>query len=140
MTKRRRFEDLWDELPAIQESGNSLTVSAKAPTVGHAQLEGVPNSGSNMINEDRGRQLAVGDLANVVTGRAVGPRGTEGVLTNLIAPTVAEVDTPRELGRPGPEPAPANRLREGEVDVAGLNLEDPYWFWELLAEVGWDVW
>lgn len=78
MTKRRRSEEVWDEFPASQECGDLLTVSAEGPTVGQAQLEGGPNLISDTVNEGEGQQLAVGDLADMVIGRDVGPRGTEG--------------------------------------------------------------
>lgn len=76
----------------------------------------------------------------MATGEAVGLRGPEGVWTNLGPPAATEVVITSELERAGQEPAPANRLGEEEVDVAGQNPTDPNWFWELLAEAGWDVW
>ena len=39
-----------------------------------------------------------------------------------------------------PERSLADQLQEEEVDVACYNLADPQWFWEMLAEAGYDVW
>ena len=139
MTKRRRSEDVWDELPTSQEGGNPLTVSAERSTVGQARLEGGLDLGSEPVTKGEGQQLAAGNLADVAIGRAVSSSVTEVVLTNTMPPAVTEADTTRGLEQPNQEPVPVNRLREGEVDVAGQNPADPYWFWELLAEAGWDV-
>ena len=53
---------------------------------------------------------------------------------------MTEVDTTSELGLPRQERVLVSRLREEEADVARHNPIEPHWFWELLAEAGYDVW
>ena len=140
MTKRRRSEEGWDELPSSLEVGNLLTGSTEGATVGQVWLEGFPAIISDEVAEGADQQLAVGDSTDVDVGNVVSLRGSAGVSTNPGPPAATEVVTTTELERVGQEPTPANRLREREVDVAGQNPADPNWFWELLEEAGWDVW
>ena len=140
MTKRRRSENGWDEFPSNLGVGNMLTDSTKVVTVESVWLEGVPAISSEEVAEREDQPLVAGCSADVAVGKAVGLRGPEGVWANPGPPAATEVDSTDELGRVGHEPAPANRLSEGEVDISGQYPADPNWFWELLAEAGWDVW
>ena len=140
MHKRRRSEDGGDERPSNLEVGSLLTGPTKGATAGPAWFKGVPTISTDNVVELGSQQLAVGDSADVATGEAIVLRGPKGVWTNPGLPAVTEVAVTHELDRTGHEPPPANRLGEEEVDVAGQNPTDPNWFWELLAEAGWDVW
>ena len=78
--------------------------------------------------------------ANVATGGTVRPPSSEGVDATLeleelakLAPTSETVPTPQEGVLP-------DMLQEEEADVAGEQATDPHWFWELLEQVGYDVW
>ena len=78
--------------------------------------------------------------ANVAAGEAVRPPRSEGVKATLevvesteLAPTGETVPTPHEG-------VLTDRLVEEEADVAGDNVADPHWFWEVLEQAGYDVW
>ena len=77
---------------------------------------------------------------DVAAGVAVRPPRNEGVGATLdlveateLAPTGETVLTPQER-------VLADRLVEEEAYMAGDNLADPHWFWEVLEQAGYDVW
>ena len=140
MTKRRRSEETWVELPEGQGGESKATASAEGATIIQVQPGAVPATRVDTVTEGEGHQLDGGDSANVVSVGAVSPRRITGVVTNLEPVVAIEVDTTGELGLPHQERVPINRLREEEVDVAGHNTVESHWFWELLEEAGYDVW
>ena len=140
MTKRRRSEDTWAELPEGQRCESQATVSAERATVVKVQTGAVPAIRVDTFTKGEGHQLAGVASANVARGGVVSPRRLTGVVTNLEPTAVTEVDTTSELGLPRQERVLVSRLREEEADVAGQNPVEPHWFWELLAEAGYDVW
>ena len=81
------------------------------------------------------------------------PRGVDVAPTDALTPTriergVTELRTvePIEVRVPiGPrlppqEPVSEDQLEGAEVDVAGGQVPETHWFWELLEEAGYDVW
>ena len=116
------------------------TVLAEGATGVQGQLGAVPVGRAGTITEGGGHQLARGNPTDVARERAVSPRRTPEVVTNLEPVPVAEVSATGELERAQAKGLLANRLREENVDVAGSDPVEPHWFWELLAEAGYDVW
>ena len=140
MTKRRRSEEGWDEIPLSLEVGRLQTDSMEGAVVEQIELEGVPTITSNEVAKGAEQQLAVEGLADVAVGVAGSLRGAAEVSPNPGPPVVTELDTTTELERAGQGPALANWLRGVEVDVASQQPANPSWFWELLEEAGGDVW
>lgn len=106
MTKRRRSEELWEELPPNQEGGAWLTDSAEGTTVGQSQLEGYPELVGNPVNEGEGQQLEIGALVDVASRGNDHPCGNEGVLTNLDSPAVTEEGVTRDWNGPATSQQP----------------------------------
>ena len=89
------------------------------------------------------RVPAIGQTTNAVDVAAEGttvPPRTEGVTREPVQPVAIVTGVASETSRPQPERSLADQLQEEEADVAGYNLADPQWFWEMLAEAGYDVW
>ena len=86
-----------------------------------------------------------GKGSDVATRAEPSPPRTEGARLEAIPAGAAEAslvetETPGSHFVPPTEPVLVDRLSEEEADVAGNATANPYWFWELLAEVGYDVW
>ena len=86
-----------------------------------------------------------GKGSDVATEEEPSPPRTGGSRPKTIPARTAEA-TPVETETTGSHIVPlteqvlVDRLGEEEADVAGNLAANPYWFWELLAEAGYDVW
>ena len=86
-----------------------------------------------------------GKGSDVATGEEPSPPRIEGSRPETIPAGTAEArpvetETTGSHILPPTEHVLVDRLGEEEADVAGNIAANPYWFWELLAEVGYDVW
>ena len=140
MTKRRRSGETYVELLEGQGREDQAIASAEGATVARAQPAAALVARVATEIEVDGHQLVDLGSADVARERAASPRRIEGVVPNQSQTAVNEEGTTGELELPSHEQILANRLREEEADVAGQDPAEPHWFWELLAEAGYDVW
>ena len=130
--------------PSLKVAGGSrdpkLSLEENAILEEHAVVATLTQPIGSVANT---RVPAIGRLANAVDvateGTIVLPR-TEGAAKETVQPVVTGTGILGEPNRPLPEQSLANQLQEEEADVAGYNVADPHWFWEMLAEAGYDVW
>ena len=128
------------DLPEGKGGESQATASAEGATVVHVQPGAAPDARADIVTEGDGHQLDGRDSVDVARVGVVSPRRITRVVTNHGPVVATEVVATGELGLPHQERVPFNRLREEEVDLAGHNTVEPHWFWELLEEVGYDVW
>ena len=78
--------------------------------------------------------------ADVAPKEILMPPRIEGGGTELRTVDPVEVGIPIGPRLPSQERVLVDQLEGAEVDVAGGQVSETHWFWELLEEAGYDVW
>ena len=123
-----------------QERESQVAASAKQAAIAKTQPKVAPVAKATPVIEGESNQLDGAGSSEVARDRTGSPRRTVGVAANLETVITAEVYTTGERDPPRPELGPVYRLGKDEIDLAGTNSVETHWFWELLKEVGYDVW